>query len=219
MTERETCAPKSRGRPKTFDRQAALDKALDLFWRYGYEATSLSDLVEATGAKAPTLYAEFTNKEGLFRAVVDRYIEIYGVQRQDALSCPESSVAQGIERYFRSTAACFTDGKNPAGCFFICTSTVLSADSAAVADMLRSRHKNLENQLKAFLLSRQASGELDAQTDISALTTFLGCILQGMSVQAREGATRHQLDSIIATLMLQWPVLSRTGCDKAIVEN
>jgi AcrR family transcriptional regulator len=68
---------KSRGRPKVFDREVALDKAMALFWQHGYEATSLSDLVEATGAKAPTLYAEFTNKEGLFRAVLDRYISLF----------------------------------------------------------------------------------------------------------------------------------------------
>ena len=70
-TDVTSCAKKSRGRPKVFDRDAALDKAMTLFWQHGYEATSLSDLVEATGAKAPTLYAEFTNKEGLFRAVAD----------------------------------------------------------------------------------------------------------------------------------------------------
>lgn len=65
-TEMTGCAKKSRGRPKVFDREAALDKAMTLFWQHGYEATSLADLVEATGAKAPTLYAEFTNKEGCF---------------------------------------------------------------------------------------------------------------------------------------------------------
>lgn len=70
-TDSTQCVKKSRGRPKVFDRDAALDKAMKLFWQHGYEATSLADLVEATGAKAPTLYAEFTNKEGLFRAVLD----------------------------------------------------------------------------------------------------------------------------------------------------
>ena len=69
-TDSTQCVKKSRGRPKVFDRDAALDKAMKLFWQHGYEATSLADLVEATGAKAPTLYAEFTNKEGLFRAVL-----------------------------------------------------------------------------------------------------------------------------------------------------
>lgn len=213
MTDQNICTRKGRGRPKTFDREAALDKALELFWRYGYEATSLSDLVEATGAKAPTLYAEFTNKEGMFRAAVERYTEKYAGQRKAALACPESSVTQGVESYFRSTAACFTDGKKPAGCFFICASTALSAESTEVADMLHDRHSSQENDLKAFLLARQQSGELDARMDINRLTSYLGCLLQGMSVRAREGATREELDDIITTLMLQWPVLSRSGLD------
>lgn len=114
-TEQDAGTRKGRGRPKTFDRDAALDKALELFWRHGYEGTSLSDLVEATGAKAPTLYAEFTNKEGMFRAAVDRYTEKFASQSEAALVCPETSVAGGIEKYFRSTAACFTDGKKPGG--------------------------------------------------------------------------------------------------------
>lgn len=63
-TDSTQCVKKSRGRPKVFDRDAALDKAMKLFWQHGYEATSLADLVEATGAKAPTLYAEFTTKRG-----------------------------------------------------------------------------------------------------------------------------------------------------------
>ena len=81
-TDVTRCAKKSRGRPKVFDRDAALDKAMTLFWQHGYEATSLSDLVEATGAKAPTLYAEFTNKEGLFRAVLDRYISRFAAKHE-----------------------------------------------------------------------------------------------------------------------------------------
>ena len=79
-TDSTQCVKKSRGRPKVFDRDAALDKAMKLFWQHGYEATSLADLVEATGAKAPTLYAEFTNKEGLFRAVLDRYIDRFAAK-------------------------------------------------------------------------------------------------------------------------------------------
>lgn len=207
-TEQDAGTRKGRGRPKTFDRDAALDKALELFWRHGYEGTSLSDLVEATGAKAPTLYAEFTNKEGMFRAAVDRYTEKFASQSEAALVCPETSVAGGIEKYFRSTAACFTDGKKPGGCFFICTSSTLSADSAEVAEMLRNRHSNQEQHLLTFLQTRQAVGELDAQTDVAALAAYLCCLLQGMSVRAREGATHAELDALIDTLMLQWPVLS-----------
>lgn len=85
MTTETTGCAKSRGRPKVFDREAALDKAMTLFWQHGYEATSLADLVEATGAKAPTLYAEFTNKEGLFRAVLDRYITCFAAKHEAQL--------------------------------------------------------------------------------------------------------------------------------------
>lgn len=218
MTDVDVGTRKGRGRPKTFNREAALDKALELFWRYGYEATSLSDLVEATGAKAPTLYAEFSNKEGLFRAALDRYIEKFAAQREAVLACPESCVQKGVEAYFRATAACYTDGEKPAGCFFICTSTALSADSTDVANMLRDRHDRQEKHLKEFLLARQAQGELDAKTNVAELSAYLGCLLQGMSVRAREGACRAELDSIIDTLMLQWPTLSRTGCDSLCKE-
>lgn len=91
-TDTTSCAKKSRGRPKVFDREAALDKAMTLFWQHGYEATSLADLVEATGAKAPTLYAEFTNKKGLFRAVLDRYITRFASKHEAQLFCEEKSV-------------------------------------------------------------------------------------------------------------------------------
>jgi AcrR family transcriptional regulator len=93
-TDVTSCAKKSRGRPKVFDRDAALDKAMTLFWQHGYEATSLSDLVEATGAKAPTLYAEFTNKEGLFRAVLDRYISRFAAKHEAQLFCEEKVLSK-----------------------------------------------------------------------------------------------------------------------------
>lgn len=203
----DVCVKKGRGRPKLFDREMALDKALELFWAHGYEATSLADLVEATGAKAPTLYAEFENKEGLFRAALDRYIEKFAEQREAALACPERTVAEGIENYLRSTAACFTDRSKPAGCFFICTSTALSASSGEVAEMLRVRHSSQEAVLLSFLQQRQQSGEIGAACDVNGIARYLSCLLQGMSVRAREGATREDLEGIITMIMRLWPTL------------
>lgn len=199
---------KGRGRPKTFDREVALDRALERFWAHGYEATSLADLVTATGAKAPTLYAEFESKEGLFRAVMERYIEKFAEQRNATLHCKESCVSKGVENYFRSTAACFTDRDKPAGCFFICTSTALSASSGDIAEMLRAKHQHQETTLEAFLRERQALGELAESTDTAALSRYLTCVLQGMSVRAREGADRAELDAIIDTMMQLWPMLA-----------
>lgn len=146
-TDSTQCVKKSRGRPKVFDRDAALDKAMKLFWQHGYEATSLADLVEATGAKAPTLYAEFTNKEGLFRAVLDRYIDRFAAKHEAQLFCEEKSVESALADYFAAVANCFTSKDTPAGCFMINNCTTLSPDSGDIANTLKSRHAMQERTL------------------------------------------------------------------------
>lgn len=199
---------KTRGRPRVFDRNDALDKALMLFWAHGYEGTSLADLVNATGAKAPTLYAEFENKEGLFRAALQRYIETFSAQRNAVLNDDALDVRSAIEAYFRATAACFTDCDKPAGCFFICTSSALSSGSEEVAHMLAQQHHAQESALKTFLNMRQARGELPQCANSATLACYLACMLQGMSVRAREGAKRDELDQIVDTQMAIWPALA-----------
>ncbi|WES70195.1 TetR/AcrR family transcriptional regulator [Superficieibacter sp. HKU1] len=201
----QSCTKKSRGRPKVFDRDAALDKAMTLFWEHGYEATSLADLVEATGAKAPTLYAEFINKEGLFRAVLDRYISRFAARHEAALFNEEQSVEQALEAYFMAVATCFTSKETPAGCFMINTSATLAASSKEIARTLKTRHAQQEQTLCTFLLSRQQRGELPEQKDVQALAQFLNCILQGMSISAREGASLEDLQQIIRTTFCLWP--------------
>lgn len=198
---------KGRGRPKVFDREATLDRAMALFWQYGYEATSLADLVEATGAKAPTLYAEFTNKEGLFRAVLDRYISQFAAKHKAKLFCDDKSVAQAIEDYLTALAHCFASKDTPAGCFLINTSATVSASSEKIADVVRSRHAQQEAMLLEFFVQRQEKGELPAHVDLPALTAFINCLIQGMSVSAREGATTEDLLEIIATTLSLWPTL------------
>ncbi len=210
-TDQVASIRKGRGRPKQFDRDDALDKALQLFWRHGYEATSLADLVEATGAKAPTLYGEFGNKEGLFRAAAERYITKFAERGKALLANPDCSVAQAAEDFMRDTAAMYTDKDLPSGCFIICTSAALSSSSDEVAKMLRARHHFQENMLADFLRTRQKAGDLPAQTHIPTLAKYLTCILQGMSVQARDGASHEELDGIVSTLMTVWPELARMG--------
>ncbi|UEG36283.1 TetR/AcrR family transcriptional regulator [Enterobacter ludwigii] len=194
-TDVTSCAKKSRGRPKVFDRDAALDKAMTLFWQHGYEATSLSDLVEATGAKAPTLYAEFTNKEGLFRAVLDRYISRFAAKHEAQLFCEEKSVEQALRDYFTTVATCFT------------SKDTLAASSKEIANTVKSRHAMQEETLSAFLSQRQQRGEIPAHCNPQMLAQYLNCILQGMSISAREGATLEKLQTITATTLKLWPEL------------
>ncbi|ECC1660450.1 TetR family copper-responsive transcriptional repressor ComR [Salmonella enterica subsp. salamae] len=209
-TDTTSCAKKSRGRPKVFDREAALDKAMTLFWQHGYEATSLADLVEATGAKAPTLYAEFTNKEGLFRAVLDRYITRFASKHEAQLFCEEKSVESALEDYFTEIATCFTSTDTPAGCFMINTSATLAASSRDIARTVKSRHAMQEQTLIQFLRQRQERGEIPAHCNPQALAEYINCILQGMSISAREGATFEQLMQIARTTLRIWPELLKS---------
>lgn len=209
-TDTTSCAKKSRGRPKVFDREAALDKAMTLFWQHGYEATSLADLVEATGAKAPTLYAEFTNKEGLFRAVLDRYITRFASKHEAQLFCEEKSVESALEDYFTEIAVCFTSTDTPAGCFMINTSATLAASSRDIARTVKSRHAMQEQTLIQFLRQRQERGEIPAHCNPQALAEYINCILQGMSISAREGATFEQLMQIARTTLRIWPELLKS---------
>ncbi|WP_049291740.1 TetR/AcrR family transcriptional regulator [Franconibacter helveticus] len=206
-TEASGCTKKSRGRPKVFDREAALDKAMTLFWQHGYEATSLAHLVEATGAKAPTLYAEFTNKEGLFRAVLDRYITRFAEKQEALLFDDSKSVEQALESYCSEVAACFTSTDTPAGCFIITTSAALAASSDEIASAIKARHTQREQILSRFFAQRQARGELPASCNIDSLVRFVSCMLHGMSVSAREGAKCSELKEVIHTLLRLWPQL------------
>ena len=207
-TDTQSCAKKGRGRPKVFDREAALDKAMTLFWQYGYEATSLSDLVEATGAKAPTLYAEFVNKEGLFRAVLDHYINRFASKNEACLFCDDQTLLEALRHYFTAVATCFTSKDTPAGCFMINTSAALAASSKEIAKTIKSRHAVQEQTLCQFLQLRQARGEIPAEKNVAELAQFLSCILQGMSISAREGASFETLMQITETTLRLWPQMS-----------
>lgn len=206
-TEDTSCKRAGRGRPKVFDKEVALRKALELFWRNGYEATSLADLVEATGAKAPTLYAEFENKEGLFRAVVEYYTACNAEKYDRLLFNVTLPLAEAIHNYLSVTASCFTSGDTPSGCFIICTSMLPTCYSDEVSQMLKSRQPVQEAMLARFLQQRQEQGELPVYSDVHGLARYLCCVIQGMSVRAREGADCADLQAIVAATMAVWPAL------------
>lgn len=198
---------KSRGRPKVFDREDALEKAMTLFWQHGYEGTSLSDLVAATGAKAPTLYAEFTNKEGLFRAVLEHYISRFTDQYETCLFGETGSVAEVLEAFLTTIAKCFTAAGTPSGCFIVSTSSGLGASSQDIADTIKARHVLQDESLARFLHERQQQGELPERCDVNHIATYLSCIIRGMSVSARDGASCEELLSLVATTIRLLPEL------------
>ena len=105
------------GRPRNFDMDEALDRALDVFWRKGYEGASVSDLTVAMGINPPSLYAAFGNKEGLFRKALDRYTAKHDDFMQEALAWPKAR--DGIAALLRKTAEALTDKSSPPGCLLV----------------------------------------------------------------------------------------------------
>ncbi|MFF4317647.1 TetR/AcrR family transcriptional regulator [Streptomyces sp. NPDC001568] len=191
-----------RGRPRSFDRDAALDKAMFAFWERGYEATSISDLTASLGISAPSLYAAFGDKRKLFDEVVVVYGGRYGDFASVAMA-EEPTARDAVRRILFEAAEVYTDPAHPPGCMVISAAVNTTSEEVAQALRLR-RHANLlmfESRIRADV----AAGVLPADTDAGALARYAGAVIQGMSVQSRDGASREELEAVAARAMLAWP--------------
>jgi AcrR family transcriptional regulator len=197
-------ATKQRGRPRSFDRDTALEKALRAFWEHGYETTSIADLTRAMGIAAPSLYSAFGDKRTLFEEVVETYVRRYGGFIGRALA--EEPTARGaIERVLREAAAEYTAPGRPSGCLVINAAVNAAPASAEVAEALRVMREENARAFASRIRVGVAAGELPADTDASALARFVASVLQGMSQQSRDGAGREELEAVAATAMRAWP--------------
>ncbi|MFF4501909.1 TetR/AcrR family transcriptional regulator [Streptomyces sp. NPDC001401] len=195
-------APKPRGRPRSFDRETALEKAVLAFWEHGYEATSVSDLTRVMGIGAPSLYAAFGDKRALFDEVVTVYGVRYGSFTDRALA-EEPTARAAVERVLREAAAEYTTPGRPHGCLVIHAAT--NCTSPEVEASLRERRNANIAAFESRMRADIASGELPAGTDAAALARHTGAIIQGMSQQARDGASREELEALAEIAMSIWP--------------
>src|SRR5437763_175317 len=154
---------RSRGRPRAFDVEAALDRALEVFWRKGYDGASLSDLTRAMGINRPSLYATFGNKEALFRKALDRYAEGPMAYIREALGAPTARAV--AERLLRGTVDLLTDPQHPAGCLMV--QGALSCGDAAepIRRELAARRMKGEAAIRERLARAQADGDLPPHSD------------------------------------------------------
>ncbi|WP_411134290.1 TetR/AcrR family transcriptional regulator [Streptomyces sp. C10] len=201
MATKET---KQRGRPRSFDRETALEQAVRSFWERGYEATSISDLTRAMGISAPSLYAAFGDKRALFDEVVVEYGRLYGGFISRAVA-EEPTARRGVERALREAAAEYTLPGRPRGCLVISAALNISPASAEVADSLREMRLLNVRGIAAAIRADVASGELPPDTDAGALAAYTGAVIQGMSQQARDGAERTELEAIAELALKAWP--------------
>ncbi|MFJ5030602.1 TetR/AcrR family transcriptional regulator [Streptomyces sp. NPDC088560] len=193
---------RTRGRPRSFDRDTALEKALMAFWEHGYEATSVSDLTRIMGIGAPSLYAAFGDKRSLFEEVVRVYTDTHGAFGDRALA--EEPTARGaVARTLREAAAEYTDPAHPFGCLVAHAAT--NCTSPEVERLLRERRNAGIAALASRIRADVAAGVLPAGTDAAALARHTGAMIQGMSQQARDGASREELEALAEIAMTIWP--------------
>jgi AcrR family transcriptional regulator len=197
-------ATSARGRPRQFDRDLALDAATRLFWERGFAGTSMSDLQAAMKINAPSLYAAFGDKRALFEASVDYYQSGCGSFAARAL-LEEQTAKQAIERLLREAARTFTDPALPHGCMVVCSALNLPEQDDGVRVLLQDRRKQSESMIRKRIERGITEGDLLAGTDGAALAGFVTTVFQGLSIQARDGATRKDLEAIAARSMRAWP--------------
>jgi len=195
-------APKPRGRPRSFDRETALEQAVLAFWEHGYEATCVSDLTRVMGIGAPSLYAAFGDKQSLFAEVVQAYGVKHGAFGDRALA-EEPTARAAIGRMLKEAAAEYTDPGHPHGCLVIHAAT--NCTTPEVEASLRERRNANIAAFESRVEEDVAAGELSAGTDAAALARYAGAILQGMSQQARDGASREELEAVAEIAMEFWP--------------
>ncbi|WP_418953377.1 TetR/AcrR family transcriptional regulator [Streptomyces cinnabarinus] len=195
-------APSRRGRPRSFDRETALEKAIMAFWEHGYEATSVSDLTRIMGIGAPSLYAAFGDKRALFDEAVVEYGKRYAAFGERALA-EEPTARSAVRRILREAAVRYTTPGRPQGCLFV--HAAADCGSSEVGETLRNRRNATIAAVESRVRADVAAGELPADTDAGALARYTGAIIQGMSQQARDGASRAELEALAEIALSIWP--------------
>jgi AcrR family transcriptional regulator len=191
------------GRTRTFEPDEALDRAMIVFWRQGYDGTSMTDLTDAMGISRPSLYAAFGNKEELFRRALERYGEVPSAYVGEALGAPTARAV--AERLLRGAADLHTDARTPAGCLAVHGAPTCAEQSSEVGQALIAFRRAGEAAIRERLERARAEGDLPADADPAELADFLRTVVYGMAVKAASGSTREELERVIARTMRAWP--------------
>ena len=201
---------RERGRPRQFDRAAALRRAMEVFWARGYEGTSVSDLTGALEINRPSLYAAFGNKEALFREAVELYDHVEGEAARRVLDeAPTARAA--VEGMLRENAVSYADPARPPGCMIVLAAAVGAAESADVRAFLAERRRDSHEALRSRIQKGIDDGELPPETDAGSLAEFYVTVLHGLSIQARDGATAGALEHTVQHAMRAWDALAAPG--------
>lgn len=206
LADKDSKPRKRTGRPLSFDRDLALEQAMQTFWRYGYETTSIVDLTTAMGVTAPSLYSAFGDKKRLFLEAAHRYV---GDPEAIAQAIDQAGTAYAAARSMLvSAATAFTGEDTPRGCLLASATASGSSASADVQREIADIRANIAGELRARVVRDVEAGLLPAKTDAAALAGMVMAIVQGMSVLARDGSDRADLLAIVQQALQAWPVMN-----------
>jgi AcrR family transcriptional regulator len=190
------------GRPREFDVDQALDRALQVFWRKGYEGTTLPDLTKAMGINRPSLYAAFGSKEGLFRKALDRYAEGPAAYVGEALNEPSARAV--AERLLGGAIDAVTDRRNPRGCLMVQGALACGEAAESVRRELVSRRLAGEAALRERFERAISDGDLPVDSHPADLARYIVAVIHGIAVQAAGGASRAELRRVAAMALRAW---------------
>jgi AcrR family transcriptional regulator len=198
----------TRGRPRTFDPDIALRQALDVFWERGYEGTSLNDLAQAMGIASASIYACFGSKEDLFRKVMALYGTTSGEPPRRALR-EEQTTRAAIHAMLRATADEITRPDTPHYCMLILAAPTGAVENHAVREFLAGLRHDMFTAIKDRLARGGTDGDLTIPpASLDAIGRYYTTVVQGLSIQARDGADRAELEAVINCAMAAWDTLT-----------
>jgi AcrR family transcriptional regulator len=191
------------GRPRAFNTDQALDAALRVFWKRGYEGASLPELTKAMGINRPSLYAAFGNKESLYKKALDRYTQGPACHVLDALE--EPTARDVAEHLMYGSVEVATNPKNPPGCLNVHGALACGQDAEAIRKEMIARRATYEAKLIERFERAKKEGDLPKSANPGDLARFICTITQGLAVRASGGASREELRKTVALAMAAWP--------------
>ena len=196
------------GRPREFDRDGALDAAMQIFWRQGYEPTSLHQLREVMGGlSAASFYGAFGSKESLYREALTRYLDTHG-QVVASLHDETLKPRDALEQALRHSARMQTDERLPQGCMVVLSAANASPENNHLQTFVAAERQRTRSAMRQCIERAVASGELQPGTDAEGLATLAEALLVGMSVQARDGVSGSAIEAAVSQLLQLWDVNS-----------
>ena len=192
------------GRPRSFDRQEALRRAMNVFWALGYEGTTLVDLLEAMGNITPTsFYAAFGSKEELFREAVQLNNTTFGTNMVRNLNA-QATARASIEALLRTAVNVFCETDHPRGCMTVLGATNCTRSNEKIQDYLRQARLMTYKTIRQRLERGVKEGDVPAKADLNGLASFYTTVLHGLSIQARDNASRKALTTAVDYAMSAW---------------